>query len=156
MYACILVVLGHLLQGLNKSNIQWNENLYYYINTFIYIFHMPLFICLSGYLYSKYTKINNVKEYLVFLKKKLINLGIPYIIFYIIFVLINILFSTQVNSQKGVEDILNILTKPIAPYWFLYELFFIFLLIPIIEKVFKKDSKKIFIFLVILKMLGIF
>ena len=57
MFACILVVLGHLLQGLNKANIEWNENLYSYINTFIYIFHMPLFMCLSGYLYKKYTKI---------------------------------------------------------------------------------------------------
>ena len=28
MFACILVVIGHLLQGLNKANIQWNENLY--------------------------------------------------------------------------------------------------------------------------------
>lgn len=140
VFACILVVLGHLLQGLNKANIQWNNNLYDYINTFIYIFHMPLFMCLSGYLYKKYTKIKDWKEYFIFIKKKLINLGIPYIIFYLAYVLINIMFSNSVNSQKGIQDILNILTNPIAPYWFLYALFLIFLIIPLLERIFKNNT----------------
>lgn len=143
MFACILVVLGHLLQGLSKANIQWNNNLYNYINSFIYIFHMPLFMCLSGYLYKKYTKIKDWKGYFIFIKKKLINLGIPYIIFYLSYVLINIMFSNSVNSQKGVQDILNILTNPIAPYWFLYALFFIFLIIPLLERIFKNNSNTV-------------
>lgn len=144
VFACILVVLGHLLQGLNRANIQWNNNLYVYINAFIYIFHMPLFMCLSGYLYKKYTKIKDWKEYFIFVKKKFINLGIPYVVFYISYVLMNMLFSSSVNSQKGIQDILNILTDPMPPFWFLYALFFIFLVIPILEKIFK-DNKNVII-----------
>ena len=144
VFACVLVVLGHLLQGLSRANIQWNNNLYDYINAFIYIFHMPLFMCLSGYLYKKYTKIKEWKEYFIFVKKKFINLGIPYVVFYISYVLINMLFSSSVNSQKGIQDILNILTDPMPPFWFLYALFFIFLVIPTLEKIFK-DNKNVII-----------
>ncbi len=151
-----MVVLGHLLQGLNKAKINWNENLYYYIDTYIYIFHMPLFMCLSGYLYKKYTEIKSFKDYKKFIKKKLINLGIPYLVFYIAYVLINMIFSSSVNSQKGIQDILNILTNPIAPFWFLYTLFFIFLFIPVIEKILKKNNKVIFITLILLHLVNIF
>lgn len=112
------MVLGHLLQGLDKANIEWNKSLYYYIDKFIYIFHMPLFMCLSGYIYGKYTKLTSKKEYFLFLKKKLINLGIPYLTFYLLYVLVNMVFSSSVNSQKGIQDILNIFTNPIAPFWF--------------------------------------
>ena len=156
MFACILVVLGHLLQGLNKANIQWNESLYSNINTFIYIFHMPLFMCLSGYLYKRYTKIRNLREYFEFIKKKLINLGIPYIIFYLAYVLINMMFSSSVNSQKGIQDILNILTNPIPPFWFLYALFFIFLLVPLLEKLLKNNRKLILVISILLHIFNIY
>lgn len=156
MFACILVVIGHLLQGLNKANIQWNETLYSYIDRFIYIFHMPLFMCLSGYLYKKYTKINSWGEYFTFLKKKLINLGIPYLVFYLAYVLINMLFSSSVNSQKGVDDILNILTNPMPPFWFLYALFFIFLVTPLLEKLVRNNKVLIFIIAILLHIANIF
>ena len=156
MFACILVVLGHLLQGLNKANIDWNENLYSYINTFIYIFHMPLFMCLSGYLYKRYTKIKEWKEYAKFIKKKLINLGIPYVIFYLAYVLINMIFSSSVNSQKGIQDILNILTNPMPPFWFLYALFFIFLIIPLLEKILKNNTNIILGVSILLHVISIY
>lgn len=156
MFACILVVVGHLLQGLNKANIQWNENLYDYINTFIYIFHMPLFMCLSGYLYKRYSQINDWKDYLTFVRKKLINLGVPYVIFYLAYVLINMLFSSSVNSQKGIQDILNILTHPIAPFWFLYALFCIFLIVPLLEKLFKNNRNLILGISILLHILNIY
>lgn len=156
MFACILVVIGHLLQGLDKANIQWNENLYSYIDTFLYIFHMPLFMCLSGYLYKKYTKINSWKEYFSFLKKKLINLGIPYLVFYLVYVFINMIFASNVNSQKGIEDILNILTNPMPPFWFLYALFFIFLVTPLLEKVSKNNKKIVFVIAIFLHIINIY
>ena len=156
VFACILVVIGHLLQGLNKANIHWNETLYNYIDRFIYIFHMPLFMCLSGYLYKKYTKINSWGEYFAFLKKKLINLGIPYVVFYLAYVLINMLFSSSVNSQKGIDDILNILTNPMPPFWFLYALFLIFLVTPLVEKLVKNNKKVVFIIAILLHILNIF
>lgn len=155
-FACILVVIGHLLQGLKMANIEWYPILYEYINKFIYIFHMPLFMCLSGYLYGKYTQINSFKEYINFIKKKFLNLGIPYFIFYISHVLINMLFSSSVNSPKNLQDILNILTNPIPPFWFLYALFCIFIIIPIIERIFKNNNVTICFVLTILHIINIF
>lgn len=155
-FACVLVVLGHLLQGLNKAHIAWNQEFYQYIDTFIYIFHMPLFMCISGYLYKKTVKINTIKEYISFVKKKLINLGIPYVLFYLLHIGINMIFAKSVNNPMGVQEILRIFTQPIAPFWFLYALFFIFLLIPLVEKVAKGNSKKVFLFLGILHIIAIF
>ena len=156
IFACILVVVGHLLQGLKKADIRWNDNLYYYINEFIYLFHMPLFMCLSGYLYGKYTKIKDKNDYSKFIKKKIINLGIPYLIFYISYVLINMMFSSSVNSKKGLQDIFNIFTNPISPFWFLYALVVIFILIPIIEKLLNYKEKSIFCLLIILFISSLF
>lgn len=156
MFACILVVMGHLLQGLNVAGIHWNERFYSYINTFLYIFHMPLFMCLSGYLYKKYAKINSWKEYFKFLKKKLINLGIPYVVFYLAFVLINMMFASSVNSKRGLEDILNILTNPMPPFWFLYALFFIFLVTPLLEKLLRNNRIIVLIITIVMHSINIF
>ena len=145
VFACILVVIGHLLQGLNKSGIEWNNTLYEYLDKFIYLFHMPLFMCLSGYLYKKTTDIKTYKDYGKFAYKKLLNLGIPYVFFYILYLCINLIFSNDVNTAMGKNEFLNILTKPIAPYWFLYILLIIFLIIPLIEKLLKKNTKLVFI-----------
>ena len=156
LFACVLVVVGHLLQGLNKANIQWNSDLYEYIDNFIYIFHMPLFMCLSGYLYAKLTKISNIKEYELFIKKKFINFSIPYVVFYVAYVVINMIFSSSVNSQNGMQSILNILTNPMPPFWFLYALFLIFVLVPIVEKICKRNTCVVFAVFVLLHLLEIF
>lgn len=117
---------------------------------------MPLFMCLSGYLYKKYTQITNWKEYFKFVKKKFINLGVPYVIFYVSYVLINMIFSSSVNSQKGIQDILNIVTNPMPPFWFLYALFFIFLVIPILERIFKNNKNIIILILFLLHIINIY
>ena len=41
-FACILVVLGHLLQSFQKSNIDNNQNITSFIIWFIYLFHMRI------------------------------------------------------------------------------------------------------------------
>lgn len=117
---------------------------------------MPLFMCLSGFLYAKLTKISNIEEYGLFIKKKFINLSIPYLVFYVAYVGINMIFASSVNSQKGMNDLLNIFTEPMPPFWFLYALFFIFLIVPIIEKIFKNNYNFVFGIFIILHILEIF
>lgn len=149
-FACILVVLGHLLQGLKKANIPWNDNLYTYIDTIIYLFHMPLFMCLSGYLYSKTVHIESIKDYINFIKKKIMNLGIPFVVFYVLHIGINLLFSNSVNHKVGQQELFSMFTNPIPPFWFLYALFFIFLVIPLLEKLLKDNYSVVMIFTAIL------
>ena len=72
-FACFLVVLGHLLQSLMKAGIDNNVDVTIVINSVIYLFHMPLFMCLSGYLYSLKDNKFTTKEYFKFIGKKAVN-----------------------------------------------------------------------------------
>lgn len=155
-FACILVVIGHLIQSLQMSNIDNYPQITGFINWFIYLFHMPLFFCISGYLYEKNKKDFSWKNYKNFEIKKIINLAVPYFTFYILYVGINMMFSDSVNNPKGLQDLLDIFNKPIAPYWFLYTLLSIFIVIPIIEKICKNNKLFILFILLILKIFSIF
>ena len=44
---------------MTKMNILPENNLYGWFNTMIYYFHVPLFFICSGYLYQKYSRVNN-------------------------------------------------------------------------------------------------
>ena len=132
-FACVLVVLGHFYQSMVASNVLVNNFLYKCFNNTIYYFHVPLFFICSGYLYQRFCKVNSIKSWCNNSLKKLILLGIPYIIFSIITWVLKIIFSDSVNIQ--VEGLLYCLfVKPISPYWYLYALFFIFLITPTFTK----------------------
>ncbi len=61
--------------------------------------------------------------------KKLLTLGIPYFTFSIATGLIKIMFSGAGNNE--IDNIfVTLFLQPTAPYWYLYALFFVFLIIP--------------------------
>lgn len=156
-FTCLLVVIGHLLQSLQKAGIPQNLQLTNFIIYYIYLFHMPLFMCISGFLYSKKKlEETSLSGYIKFEKRKLIDLMIPYFIFYLLYLGINILFAKDVNTPKGKEELLGILNNPMSPYWFLYALMAIFLITPVLEKIFKENKNKVFILYTILKIISIF
>lgn len=155
-FACILVVLGHLLQSFQKSNIDNNQNITSFIIWFIYLFHMPVFFCISGYLYENGKKEFSWGNYKMFEIKKIINFVVPYFTFYLLFVGINMMFSDSVNNPRGIQDILNIFNNPMAPYWFLYALLSIFIAMPLIEKLFKNNKYLIIFILILLKVISVF
>ena len=155
-FACLLVVLGHLIQSLQKANIDNNIEITSFISWFIYLFHMPLFMCMSGFLYCKTKKDFTWENYKNFEFKKIINLIVPYITFYIIYFGLNFIFSKNVNSPKSLSDLAGIFNNPMAPYWFLYALLSIFIVIPLIEKVLKNNNILIFSVLFIFKVISIF
>ena len=155
-FACFLVVLCHLMQSLQTANLDNNKVLTSHINWLIYLFHMPLFLCVSGFLYSKTKMQFTLENYKSFAKKKIINLSIPYFTFYLLYLVINIIFSSSVNSPKGINEFIGIFNNPMSPFWFLYALLSIFIMIPIIENIFKNNKKSVMVFLVILKIISIF
>ncbi|MGN0395004.1 MAG: acyltransferase family protein [Coprococcus sp.] len=127
--ACILVVLGHFFQSMTKANILPENDLYKWFNTTIYYFHVPLFFICSGFLYQKYSKVNNIKSWKKNAAKKLLALGVPYVTFTTATWVLKKVFSSSVNDQiGGLGD--TLLLHPTAPYWYLYALFFIFLVTP--------------------------
>lgn len=127
--ACILVVLGHFFQSMTKANILPENDLYKWFNTTIYYFHVPLFFICSGYLYQKYSKVNDFKSWKKNVAKKALALGVPYATFTTATWILKKVFSGSVNDQiSGLGD--TLLLHPAAPYWYLYALFFIFFVMP--------------------------
>lgn len=124
--ACILVVLGHFFQSMTKANILPENDLYKWFNMTIYYFHVPLFFICSGYLYQKYSKVNDFTSWKKNVAKKALALGVPYVTFTTATWILKKVFSGNVNDQiGGLGD--TLLLHPTAPYWYLYALFFIFL-----------------------------
>lgn len=127
--ACVLVVLGHFFQSMTKAGIVSENHLHEWFNTTIYYFHVPLFFISSGYLYQKYSKINDAKSWFRNVCKKALALGVPYVTFTTATWVLKTVFSSNVNVQiGGLGD--TLLIHPAAPYWYLYALFFIFLVTP--------------------------
>jgi len=132
MVACVLVVLGHFFQSMVKAGILPDNNLYQLFNTTIYYFHVPLFFICSGYLYQRYSRIENWKSWIGNVAKKALVLGVPYFVFSFATWLLKLLFAGSVNSELGsLPD--TLLIHPTAPYWYLYVLFFIFIITPTVK-----------------------
>ena len=131
----ILVVFGHAI----VPEIRNTSNIFMNIYKYIYIFHMPLFFFISGYVFE----INKEKysDKKLFIKKKAQNLLIPYLTFSIIsyiviFLCLNItgLRDILINAGYKITNIgestyqillcSNNIDKHI---WFVYALFFVFL-----------------------------
>lgn len=150
--AILLVVIGHVNSGLRESGVFSNyKGFLNYIDFTIYSFHMPLFFAISGYLYSKTTRINSIYEYKHDTFKKIISLGIPYLVFSLLYCSIKLLFSKYVNKSIDMNVIMKIPFKPIEFLWFLYALLGIFLLVLTLDFV----SKNKYLNLVILTLLFI-
>ena len=122
-------MLGHFFQSMTKANILPENDLYEWFETTIYYFHVPLFFICSGYLYQKYSRVNNVSSWCRNVAKKVLALGVPYATFTTATWVLKKVFSSSVNDQiGGLGD--TLFFHPTSPYWYLYGLFFIFLVTP--------------------------
>jgi len=125
--ACILVALGHFFQSMTKSGILPADDLYNWFNDTIYCFHVPLFFVCSGYLYQKLSVVHDFGTWGKNVAKKALALGVPYFVFSFLIWAVKNVFSGSVNEETGgLVDTLFI--HPIAPCWYLYTLFFIFVI----------------------------
>lgn len=125
--ACILVVLGHFFQSMVKANLMADSFAYNLFEDTIYYFHVPLFFICSGYLYQKYSIVNNLKTWKISVLKKLIALGIPYFVFSFATWTLKKIFASSVNTEIG--GLFDTLFKhPTSPYWYLYILFILFVI----------------------------
>lgn len=123
-YACFLVLFGHVIMGIRVAGINIPE-FFGGMEKFIWSFHIALFLFLSGVVYKVTGEWKSKKTKLNFILHKLYNLGVPYVTFSVIYVLINS-FVGETNTDFALLDILYIWKTPIAQYWFLYALFFLF------------------------------
>lgn len=128
--AVILMILGHSIAGRNLG-IE-NNRICSTVYDFIYSFHMSLFFAASGFLYK------SVDNYFSYIRKKAQRLLIPYVFFCLAIIFIRMVlpgFTVEEASSK--ELLLSILLYG-GNLWFLYVLFFIFLVFPLLDGIINK------------------
>lgn len=130
--ACVFVVLGHFIMSMDASQIVPYNDFTQWFKETIYLFHVQLFFLCSGFIYIFSVKRKENYKYPVFMANKLLALGIPYFTFSAITVLMKKLASDSVNTEAG-GLFHTLFIEPTAPYWYLYVLFFMFLIIPPIK-----------------------
>ena len=123
-YACFLVLLGHVIMGIRLAGIDIPE-FFWGMEKFLWSVHVALFLFLSGVVYKMTGEWKEKQSKWKFILYKLYTLGIPYIFFSVVYILINSLVGES-NTGFAVSDILYIWKTPVAQYWFLYALFFLF------------------------------
>ena len=131
LFACLLVVVGHLYMSIMAGGwISENNILYCWPVQTAYTFQVPLFFVCSGFLYQATAPDNwNAKKHIGNIKKKAIALGVPYVTFSSITLLMKNVFSAEVNNAAP-PFLKTLFLEPIAPYWYLYTLFLLFCIIP--------------------------
>lgn len=124
--AAVLMILGHsfIVYPVNIASVPWCAA----IEQFIYTFHMELFFILAGYVY-------HCIGYKSYIKKKIERIALPYFVFGIGAMLLRAYGGAAINGTEPIgEGIIKLLFRG-GGYWFLYVLFLIFAIYPLIEKV---------------------
>ena len=125
-YACFLVLFGHVIMGIRKAGIEM-PGVFYGAETFIWSFHVSLFLFLSGVVYKITGEWKGKKTKGGFIKHKLINLGVPYIIFSTIYIFINS-FVGQANTKSSFSDVFNLENSCSTILVFVCSVLFVFVL----------------------------
>ncbi len=134
-FAIILVVLGHCIQ--EGSGGAYKENALYFsdkLYQFIYSFHMPLFMLVSGYLnWTSIKKANGKKERRMLLKRRACALLLPVFLW----TTVDYVKMLSVNYVNGVPQpsalIFVYFYNALNNLWFLWAVWWCFLIVYIMH-----------------------
>lgn len=146
--AVLLVVLGHagciyagkwdiLVVNNNSRSLK-------YITEYIYSFHMPFYVFISGYLYNyKERKNNSTPSLMNIISNKSKRLLLPYLLTGIFFMIpIQIIFNVYPDNQPFISRVIHevLLAKRPTHLWYLLMLFSLFVLFRFMEKIINKNN----------------
>lgn len=142
-FTIICVVFGHVIRGyiVSKSLTPDLSIPFHYIYNTIYSFHMPLFIIISGMMFSKAYYISDHVSISIkreSYKLQLFNLIIVYFIHSIVFCISKILFPQYVANDVDIHSLLFIPIKPVQMYWYLFVLIELYLIFGLLRNVNRK------------------
>lgn len=129
--AAICLIIDHSIIStpINLGTIGWCKKL----GDFISIFDLPLFFLVAGYVFS-------CRAYKMYFFKKVRRIGLPYLVFAGVSIFFHIfagaLLAGGVAFQQGIVDLLI----HGGEYWFLYTIFIIYLIFPIIASICGKNN----------------
>ena len=121
----LLVVVGHAVPDANTGikNFFWGG-----VFTWIYSFHMALFMAMAGVLfYRKISCCTILTDKIEEIKKRAIRLLLPYCTFSILILIAKLLFATWSREPISGWSVIGILfgNSPCGNMWFLWTLFMI-------------------------------
>lgn len=116
--AIIFVVIGHVVSSYHSSGMYIDSPLFHFSHDFAYSFHMPLFMLLSGVLFS-YSHITDKRASI---KQKILNYGIPYVFFSFLWWGFKMILASHANTALSFDDLLWIPLYPISFMWYIYAL----------------------------------
>ena len=128
------VIFGHSMNDITVPEI-FKE-----IKAWIYVFHMPLFFLVSGYLFSYTGGFEHKNGYWGTLKGKFFRLVVPYFIWNVLFIAPKILMSDYMNDQIELSPqyfgmlMLYPRNNILGHTWFLFALFEMFIIAILFEK----------------------
>lgn len=128
------MILGHsfISHPIDIHNLPWCVSLH----NWIYSFHMELFFLLSGCVYK-------CIDYKKYVSKKTDRILVPYLFFGSIAMLLHSSGSELINRSYSLSDgIINLFLYG-GSYWFLYTLYFLLLIYPIIERILRESWMEI-------------
>ena len=129
-WGILLVVFGHAVLALRAPGLISKSGLSVYVEAFIYSFHMPLFMFLSGIFIEKSLK----KPLKNALSSRFSAVAWPYLVWSILQSLIQLQVSSVTNSPMKVSQIYSILWTPVMQFWFLHALFLLCIIWILIRK----------------------
>lgn len=142
LVGCLLVIWGHSYPFVTDLPVVIEQG-----KSFIYQFHMPLFIFCSGYLLV-YTKQIDRKSFSEYVGQRAKRLLIPYFVLSLIGVIPKFLFSSVLNDSLQL-DAISLTRAFFVPreniwghFWFLPMIFFMGVIAFLIEKYILRSANK--------------
>lgn len=119
----ILVVYAHLLSSGYHAGLRIQDHFFLLSDSIVYSFHMPLFFFLAGLFVAQSCRKRGAGAFLISKVKFLVY---PYLVWSFLQAGIELLFSAHSHRGITVGDIMGIPYHPLAQFWFLYALLWMY------------------------------
>ena len=147
----VLVIIGHIfnLYHIGGAVLVCEEPTFMPIRNFIYSFHMPVFIAISGAIYQIQKSKGKYQDNSAFIKNKFKRLIIPYFLFALCFVFPTMCYVWNIERPINylVENYL--LAKDPRHLWFLLMLFYVFVAFNPVERYVRNHKIILLLFLLV-------
>lgn len=150
-----LVVLGHVFKMYSPEtaiNTGVECNFLRFVYRWIYTFHMPAFILISGFVFQECKECGKYSKYILFVKNKFGRLMVPYFSFAAMLVLPTRYIIEDKITPPMLENYINsfLLGLDMRHLWYLYTLFVLFLFFDLLYKILIRYRTIVTVFLTIL------
>lgn len=146
-FTIIFVIIGHVLLGYTNNNtFPLHQQLILKINYWIYSWHMPLFMAISGLAFKiAYLKENKLDKKRI--NKQILNLLLIFFIFQLGLCFLKIVFNNFVDSKMDFYSLVLNLFIPDNIMWYVWVLLIYYFFLDIIYSKVKILSEYIYIYI---------